>query len=148
MSRESQLNQDQIKQSRKDTIQYINLQLSALGQPIYHDDENSVDKLCNPKFQKLTNGLIQNFREKSRLLSDHLAPADTRIQNFLNDYLAEYPKNEKFYLHCASGYRSVIAASILKARGIHNLADVAGGFNDIKQTSIDLTDYVCPTTLS
>ncbi|QCX39452.1 hypothetical protein FF125_13765 [Aureibaculum algae] len=98
MSRESQLNQDQIKQSRKDTIQYINLQLSALGQPIYHDDENSVDKLCNPKFQKLTNGLIQNFREKSRLLSDHLAPADTRIQNFLNDYLAEELERTSIHL--------------------------------------------------
>lgn len=87
MSGDGKLNLDQIKQSRKDIIQYINLQLSVLGQPIFHDDDNAENKLCNPKFQKLTNGLIQNFREKSRLFSSHLSPADSRIQDFLNDYL-------------------------------------------------------------
>lgn len=89
MSKVNKLNKNNVNQSRRDTIQYINLQLSALGQPIFHDNYNAESKFCNPKFQKLTNGLIQNFREKSRLLSEHLSPADTRIQNFLNAYLAE-----------------------------------------------------------
>ena len=75
------------KQSRKDTVQYINLQLAALGQPLFQDNESDTVKFCNPKFQTLTNGLIKGFKEKSRLLSHHLSPADSRIQNFLNDYL-------------------------------------------------------------
>ena len=98
MSNEMLVNPDSIKQSRKDTVQYINLQLASLGQPIYQDDENSKEKFCNPKFQSLTNVLIKSFREKSRLLSSHLSPADTRIQNFLNDYLKDIPFNKSYDL--------------------------------------------------
>jgi hydroxyacylglutathione hydrolase len=54
----------------------------------------------------------------------------------LNDYLSSYPKEEPFYVYCAGGYRSVIAASILKSRGIHNVIDVAGGFTAIKEAGI------------
>jgi hypothetical protein len=98
MSTEIKVIQEKIKQSRKDTVQYINLQLASLGQPIYHDDENAEEPFCNPKFQTLTNGLIKSFREKSRLLSNHLSPADTRIQNFLNDYLKDVPFNKPYVL--------------------------------------------------
>lgn len=98
MSTEIKVNQEPIKQSRKDTVQFINLQLASLGQPIYQDDANAVDKFCNPKFQELTNGLIKSFREKSRLLASHLSPADTRIQNFLNDYLKDVPFNKPYVL--------------------------------------------------
>jgi len=65
----------------------------------------------------------------------------------LNDYLAELPKADTFYMHCAGGYRSVIAASILKSRGIHNLIDIAGGFEALKKAGAKMTDFVCPTTL-
>ncbi|HQF47222.1 MAG TPA: hypothetical protein PLZ71_01045 [Flavobacterium alvei] len=98
MTTDNKVNQEKIKQSRKDTVQYINLQLASLGQPIYRDDENSTEPFCNPKFQTLTNGLIKSFREKSRLLSNHLSPADNRIQNFLNDYLKGVPFNKPYVL--------------------------------------------------
>jgi rhodanese-related sulfurtransferase len=61
--------------------------------------------------------------------------------------MTEFPKEEPFYVHCAGGYRSVIAASILKSRGIHNFIDIAGGFADLKENGIPVTEYVCPTTL-
>ena len=62
--------------------------------------------------------------------------------------MAEFPKNQTMYIHCAGGYRSMIAASILKSRGYDNLVDVAGGFAAILQTGrFKLTDYTCPTTL-
>ncbi|MCW3806581.1 hypothetical protein [Plebeiibacterium marinum] len=77
------------KKDRKDMIQYINLQLAALGQPLFHDETDAQKKLSNAKFMGLTEGLISSFREKSRLLSDHLSPVDTRIQNFINDYLKD-----------------------------------------------------------
>ncbi len=77
------------KKDRRDMIQYTNLQLAALGQPLYHDDNNSSNKHSDDKFISLTEDLISSFREKSRLLSNHLCPADARIQEFINNYLSE-----------------------------------------------------------
>ena len=78
-----------VTQSRKDTIQYLNLQLASLGQPLFHDDENDTEKYCNPKLQQLTSSFTKGFREKSRLLSQHQSPVATRIQDFLHDYLKD-----------------------------------------------------------
>jgi hypothetical protein len=77
------------KKDRKDMIQYINLQLAALGQPVYHDEGDAKTKFANEKFVHLTEGLVNSFREKSRLLSDHLCAPDQRIQNFIDEYLSE-----------------------------------------------------------
>jgi len=67
--------------------------------------------------------------------------------NRINDHLAEFPKDKPFILHCAGGYRSMIAASILKARGWDNLVDVQGGFTAIKNTPVERTTFSFPTTL-
>lgn len=83
---------------RKDTVRYINLQLESLGQPIFNDDEDDDLKLCNPKFMELTQGLIKSFKEKSRLLSQHLPPVDLRIQNFISDYLKGVKIDKPFLL--------------------------------------------------
>jgi hypothetical protein len=77
------------KKDRKEMIQYINLQLAALGQPLFSDEKDEGSKLSSEKFISLTEGLISSFREKSRLLSDNLSPADTRIQNFIDNYLKD-----------------------------------------------------------
>ncbi|WP_233145520.1 hypothetical protein [Labilibacter marinus] len=77
------------KKDRRDMIQYINLQLAALGQPLFQDETDAQKKLSNTKFLELTEGLISSFREKTRLLSDHLSPVDTRIQDFIDDYLKD-----------------------------------------------------------
>ncbi|WP_158962222.1 MBL fold metallo-hydrolase [Myroides fluvii] len=68
--------------------------------------------------------------------------------DFLNDHLAEFPLTGNFYIHCAGGYRSLIATSILKARGYHNMIDVIGGFGAIKNTGIALEDNSCTSTCS
>jgi len=65
----------------------------------------------------------------------------------LNDHLAVFPKEDNFYVHCAGGYRSMIAASILKARAYHNLINIEGGFGAIKKTGLETTEFVCPSTL-
>lgn len=90
---------------------------------------------------------IFDVRKESEYTAEHLVDAENTPLDFLNEHMAEFPKEETFYLHCAGGYRSVIAASILKSRGIHNLVDVAGGFAAMKQSGMAVTDYVCPTTL-
>lgn len=78
------------KGDQKDLIRYINLQLAAMGQPIFKEETQEGQKsLSDPKFIELTDSLIQNYRAKSRLLADHLCPADQRIQNFLSEYLED-----------------------------------------------------------
>ena len=62
--------------------------------------------------------------------------------------MESYPKNEPFYIHCAGGYRSMIAASILKSRGFNDVIEVAGGYKAIAATDIPKTDFVCQSTAS
>ena len=73
------------------------------------------------------------------------------IQHFALDYINKQldliSSDKKYYIHCAGGYRSVIAASILKANGFHNIVDIAGGFAALKNTNLEVSDYVCPSTL-
>ena len=90
---------------------------------------------------------VFDVRKEGEFTSAHIHEAHLAPLDFLNDYLSEFPNTDTFYVHCAGGYRSVIAASILKSRGIHNLVDVAGGFAAIKAAGIPVTDYVCPSTL-
>ena len=88
-----------------------------------------------------------DVRRTSEFESEHVKGAINIPLNEINQHLAEIPKDMKFYLYCAGGYRSMIAASILKARGWDDFADVEGGFSEISETAIPKTEYVCPTTL-
>ena len=89
---------------------------------------------------------IFDVRKESEFTAEHVDNAHLTPLDFLNDHLAEFPSEQTFYVHCAGGYRSMIAASILKSRGIHNLVDIAGGFGAIKKAGIPTTDFVCPST--
>ncbi len=91
--------------------------------------------------------LVIDVRKKSEFDSQHVEGAVNIPLNEINKHLAEFPKDKPFTLHCAGGYRSMIAASILKARGWENFEDVIGGFGEILNTEVTTTDYVCPTTL-
>ena len=90
---------------------------------------------------------VFDVRKEGEFLSAHINNAHLTSLDNLNNHLAEFPKNSQFYVHCAGGYRSVIAASILKSRGIHNLIDVAGGMAAIRKTDIALIENACPSTL-
>ena len=90
---------------------------------------------------------VFDVRKEGEYISEHILGAQNTPLDFLNDHLTQFPEKEPFYIHCAGGYRSVIAASVLKKRGIHNLVDIKGGFKAIKEIGIKLTDYICPTTI-
>ena len=90
---------------------------------------------------------IFDVRKPGEYLSENITDAHSTPLDFINDHISEFPSNNPFYIHCAGGYRSMIAASILKSRGIHNLIDVKGGFGKIKESGIKVSDYVCPSTL-
>jgi len=90
---------------------------------------------------------IFDVRKEGEFTAEHIEGAHSTPLDSINDHIAEFPKEEEFYVHCAGGYRSVIAASILKARGYHNIINVLGGFASIKKTTIKTTNFVCPSTL-
>jgi len=94
-----------------------------------------------------TNIEVFDVRKPNEYISEHVVNAKTTPLDFINNHLSEFPSNQSFYVHCAGGYRSMIAASILKSRGIHNLIDVQGGFKAIKETGVKVSDFVCPSTL-
>ncbi|TYP74242.1 MBL fold metallo-hydrolase [Aquimarina intermedia] len=91
---------------------------------------------------------VFDVRKDGEFTAEHVEQATNTPLDVINEHLSEFPDNKNFYVHCAGGYRSVIAASILKSRGIHNLIDVAGGFNAIKEAGVETTEYVCPSTLT
>jgi len=90
---------------------------------------------------------VFDVRKPGEYLSEHLLDAKSTPLDFINEHMNEFPSKTPFYIHCAGGYRSMIAASILKSRGIHNLIDVKGGFSAIKESGMKVSDYVCPSTL-
>ena len=90
---------------------------------------------------------VYDVRKPGEYASEHIVDVPSTPLDFLNEHLVQFPKNEPFYIHCAGGYRSMIAASILKSRGYHNVIDVKGGYAAIKNTTIKRTAYVCPSTL-
>jgi rhodanese-related sulfurtransferase len=91
--------------------------------------------------------MIVDVRKKSEYMSEHLINAINIPLNEINNHLTELPKDKKIILYCAGGYRSMIAASILKQRGWYDFVDVIGGFAEIKKTQLPISEYVCPTTL-
>lgn len=88
---------------------------------------------------------IIDVRKPGEWQAEHLEGAKHASLQFLNDHLAEFRKEGPNYVHCAGGYRSMIAASVLKARGVHNVVDIAGGFAAIKRTDLSTTAFTCPS---
>ncbi len=86
---------------------------------------------------------VFDVRKPNEYDAEHLEMAYSTPLDLLNENLAKFPKEKPFFIHCAGGYRSVIAASILKSRGYHNMIDVAGGFAGIKKAGMETTDFVC-----
>lgn len=110
-------------------------------------DVDTLDQVTAEELKGIEGATIVDVRKKGEYLSEHVVDAVNVELDYFNDQMASVPQEGTFYVHCAGGYRSVIAASILKARGYHNMVDVAGGFKAIKEAGLNVTDYVCPSTL-
>ncbi|MFN8438665.1 MAG: MBL fold metallo-hydrolase [Cytophagales bacterium] len=91
--------------------------------------------------------LIVDVRKQSEYSAEHVENSLNRPLDYINEWTASLNNQEHFYLHCAGGYRSMIAASILKARGIHNFSEIEGGFGAIAKTNVPKTDFVCQSKL-
>ncbi|QHT71317.1 MBL fold metallo-hydrolase [Rhodocytophaga rosea] len=90
---------------------------------------------------------VFDVRKEDEFQAGHIHNAVNTPLDYLNEHLAEIPKDETVYLHCAGGYRSMIAASILKARGWEKVVDIEGGFKAISETDIPRTDLTRPAAI-
>lgn len=106
----------------------------------------SVDDLADVMANEETN--IVDARKASENFSEHLLDAINAPLDYINDSMTKLDRNKTYYVHCASGYRSMVFVSILRARGYDKLVDVKGGFNALKASGkFKISDYVCPTTM-
>ncbi|MBF8148342.1 MBL fold metallo-hydrolase [Winogradskyella sp. F6397] len=130
------------------TLGYLEGGLEAwkkAGKDVETLDSISAEELAKRANENSVN--ILDVRKDGEYLSSHIVDAQHLSLDYINEKMSEVSKDKTYYVHCAGGYRSVIAASILKARGYDKLIDVAGGFGAIQNTDLKTTDFVCPTTL-
>lgn len=113
-------------------------------------ETDKIESITPEEFaNRLDEGKVLDVRKESEYVSEHLDGAVNLPLDTINEQLDMLDKDQPYFIHCAGGYRSMIFASILKARGFDKLVDVKGGFNAMKNvTGLKLTDYVCPTTLA
>jgi glyoxylase-like metal-dependent hydrolase (beta-lactamase superfamily II)/rhodanese-related sulfurtransferase len=109
-----------------------------------------IKRITAYQFEKVYFGegpLAFDIRKKSEFDSEHVIGAINVPLNELNEHLSQFPIDKPFVLYCEGGYRSMIAASILMQRGWEDFVDVADGFDEIKKTKVEKSDYICPTTM-
>jgi rhodanese-related sulfurtransferase len=96
----------------------------------------------NSKFSK--GGInVLDVRRPGEYEAQHVKDVPNQPLDFIESWKGKLDKNKEYHLHCAGGYRSVIAASVLKRAGYKNLIDVAGGFAAISKTNIPITTFAC-----
>lgn len=99
------------------------------------------EKSANEKLNLL------DVRRQSEYESEHVIGSENIPLDFIHHQLSKIDANKTYYVHCAGGYRSVIACSILKSKGFENVINVMGGFKALKETPLERTHYVAPKTM-
>ncbi len=111
---------------------------------------DTVNRISAVEFKnELTIGetIVLDVRKDSEYEAEHVEEAFSRSLILINNWFAIVDDKKPFYIHCAGGYRSMIAASILKNRGIHNFKEVDGGFKAIAEIGIPKTNFMCRSKL-
>ena len=117
----------------------------AAGKEVSTLESISAETLANTVKSERLN--ILDVRNNGEHEASHLENAQHFALDAINQNMNQIDSKKIYHIHCAGGYRSVIAASILKARGFNNLVDIDGGFAAIKETDLPITEFVCPSTL-
>jgi glyoxylase-like metal-dependent hydrolase (beta-lactamase superfamily II)/rhodanese-related sulfurtransferase len=109
-----------------------------------------VDRISAEQFSKHFNkeeDKVIDIRKESEYSAEHVENAYNRPLASLNEWIKDVNPEEHFFLHCAGGYRSMIAASVLQARGYRNFTEIEGGFSAIAKTNVSKTDFVCQSKI-
>lgn len=113
-------------------------------------ETDSVNRITAEQFAKeakMGESKIVDIRKESEYAAEHVDEAYNKPLAYINDWIKDLNPSEHFYMHCAGGYRSMMAASILQARGYRNFTEVEGGFTAIAETTIPTTDFVCQSKI-
>jgi glyoxylase-like metal-dependent hydrolase (beta-lactamase superfamily II)/rhodanese-related sulfurtransferase len=94
-----------------------------------------------------TAGKIVDVRKPTEFLSQHMTETLNVPLDYINKNMGKLNRKETYSLYCRSGFRSMIAASILKSRGFENVIDIKGGWEEIEKSDLPKTEYTCPTTI-
>ena len=112
---------------------------------------DSINSLSPNQFEdiieKNKSSHVVDVREESEFLSQHMMNAKLAPLSDLSGHNIKFTSDSENYVHCAGGYRSVIACSLLKQKGISNVINIEGGFGAMKKLNITLIEFVSPTTL-
>lgn len=109
-----------------------------------------IDRISAEEFAnevKIGEDKIVDVRRETEYAAEHVDEAYNKPLSLINDWIKDINPGEHFYIHCAGGYRSMTAATILQARGYRNFTEVEGGFKAISNTSLPRTNYVCQSKL-
>ena len=90
-----------------------------------------------------TKSVVVDVRKEGEYAAEHVSEAFSKPLAYINQWTKDIHPDEHFFMHCQGGYRSMIAASILQARGYRNFTEVDGGFAAISKTAIPTTDFIC-----
>ena len=107
---------------------------------------DTVDRISAHQLQSMLEEeevTIYDVRKLSEYEAEHIEDAYNKPLAAINDWIKDIDSTKPFVMHCAGGYRSMIAASILLSRGFRLFKEVEGGFNAIKKEEIKITDFVC-----
>ncbi len=111
---------------------------------------DNVNRITASQFAKEVNvkaDTVIDVRRESEYRAEHVEESYNKPLDQINGWFAEMDVEKPFYVHCAGGYRSMIAASILKSRGVHNFKEIEGGFKAIAESGVSKTDFVCQSKL-
>ena len=109
-----------------------------------------VDRISPEQFEQgveIGKDKVLDIRKETEYAAEHLEGSYNRPLAYINEWIKDIDPEEHFYLHCAGGYRSMIASSILQARGYRNFTEISGGFDAIRKTGLPRTDFVCQSKL-
>jgi glyoxylase-like metal-dependent hydrolase (beta-lactamase superfamily II)/rhodanese-related sulfurtransferase len=107
---------------------------------------DTVNRITAEEFAKqvkIGESKVIDIRKESEYCAEHVEESYSKPLASINEWIKDINPKEPFFLHCAGGYRSMIAASILQARGFRNFTEIEGGFNAIAKTDLPKTDFVC-----
>jgi hydroxyacylglutathione hydrolase len=111
---------------------------------------DTINRITPDQFKaqvKIGESKIIDIRKQSEYSAEHIEEAFSKPLANINDWIKDIDPKEHFFMHCAGGYRSMIAASILQARGFRNFSEIEGGFNAIAKTDLPRTDFVCQSKI-
>ena len=117
----------------------------AYGGEIDTIETIQVDEFKNA-FQANSEIKILDVRKPGEWEGEHLENSQNFPLDFINKNMSEVDRDQTYHLHCRSGYRSTVAASILKARGFEHLINVQDKFDHFIEAGLPTTEFVCPST--